>query len=342
VRRMPQAVPRSPAVGQGTRGRGDSSPAATRGAGLRPAPPLACLLVASITWLGPAAAQEAPDAAAVERGAYVFNAAGGCSCHTDVKNQGEHLAGGRALTTPFGTFFSPNITPDPETGIGRWSKDDFVHAMREGEAPDGSPYFPAFPYSAFTKMSDTDLGDLWAFLAAQPAVAKPNREHEIDPPFGWRFLMRFWRTLYFEAGPFRPDPARSETENRGAYLAEAMAHCGECHTPRDMLGGLERDLWLAGSADGAEGDATPNITPDKETGIGSWSDDAIERTLATGMLPDGDFVGGAMAEAVEGFRHLTPADLGAIVAYLRSVPPVRNQIGKPAPAASEDSGSAWD
>jgi mono/diheme cytochrome c family protein len=121
-----------------------------------------------------------------------------------------------------------------------------------------------------------------------------------------------------------------------------MGHCGECHTPRDALGGLERDQWLAGAADGAEGDATPNITPDPETGIGAWSDDAIRSVLSSGMLPDGDFVGGAMAEAVEGFRHLTPADLDALVAYLRATPPVHNQIGKPTAAEGGASDDPWD
>jgi mono/diheme cytochrome c family protein len=295
-----------------------------------------------LAWAAPAGAQQASDPAAVERGAYVFNAAGGCSCHTDVENQGQHLAGGRALATPFGTFYAPNITPDPATGIGSWSDVDFVRAMREGEAPDGSPYYPAFPYPAFTGMTDADLLDLKAYLFAQPAVANANREHELDAPFGWRFLMRGWRMLYFTPGPFVPDPVRSEALNRGAYLVEAMGHCGECHTPRGALGGLDHDLWLAGAADGAEGDATPNITPDAETGIGSWSDDAVRSVLSTGMLPDGDFVGGAMAEAVEGFRHLTPADLDAIVAYLRAVPPVHNQIGKPAAAEDEASDDPWD
>jgi len=318
-----------------------------RGAGQRPAPchargRLAGLLLALAAWAGPAAAQQGADPAAVERGAYVFNAAGGCSCHTDVENQGAHLAGGRALATPFGTFYAPNITPDPASGIGGWSDADFIRAMRQGEAPDGSPYYPAFPYPAFTGMTDADLLDLKAFLFAQPAVAAPNRAHELDAPFGWRFLMRAWRLIYFAPGPFVPDPARSEVVNRGAYLVEALGHCGECHTPRDALGGLERDLWLAGAAEGAEGESTPNITPDPDTGIGVWSDDAIRDVLATGMLPDGDFVGGAMAEAVEGFRHLTPADLDAIVAYLRAVPPVHNRIGKAAPAEDEPDDNPWD
>jgi mono/diheme cytochrome c family protein len=280
------------------------------------------------------------DPAAVERGAYVFNASGGCSCHTDVKNQGAHLAGGRALETPFGTFRSPNITPDPETGIGTWSDQDFIRAMREGVSPDGDHYFPAFPYPAFTGMSDQDLLDLKAYLFSLPAVRQANQAHDLDPPFAWRFLVGAWKLLNFEPGPFEPDPDHDAAWNRGAYLVEAVAHCGECHTPRDRLGGLDRDLWLAGTTDGPEGGSVPNITPDPETGIGRWSDGAIRSVLARGMLPDGDFVGGAMAEAGEGFKHLSDADLDAIIAYLRAVPPVVNRIGKPAPAKTTT--SEWE
>jgi mono/diheme cytochrome c family protein len=277
---------------------------------------------------------------AEERGAYLFEVADCRGCHTDVKNRGAMLAGGRPLETPFGTFYSPNITPDPATGIGAWSEGDFVRAMREGIAPDGRHLFPSFPYPSFTGMSDPDLADLWAYLRTIPPVAAPNREHELDPPFGWRFLLPLWTMLYLDEGPLGDDPGRTAAWNRGRYLVEAVAHCGECHTPRDMLGGVDRDRWLAGTTAGPDGGAVPNITPDRETGIGAWSDDAIRRVLRTGMLPDGDFVGGAMAEAGEGFRLLTDADLDAILAYLRSLPPVRNAVRKAEPATSTT--SEWD
>jgi mono/diheme cytochrome c family protein len=279
--------------------------------------------------------------AAIERGAYLFNAAGGCSCHTDVKNDGPTLAGGRALATDFGTFYSPNITADPTTGIGAWTDADFVRAMREGIGPDGRHYYPVFPFPSFTGMTETDLLDLKSYLFSLPRVERRNREHELDAPYAWRVTLLPWRWLNFEVGPFEPEPDKSEVWNRGAYLVEAVAHCGECHTPRDGLGALDRGNWLAGTADGPEGGTVPNITPDPETGIGAWSDAAIKRVFATGMLPNGDFVGGAMAEAGEGFRHLRDADLDAIVAYLRSVPPVVNRVAKPEPAATETK-SEWE
>jgi len=295
-------------------------------------------LAVALAWTGThgeTRAQDA-DAAAIERGAYVFNTSGGCSCHTDVKNDGAHLAGGRALVTPFGTFYSPNITPDPETGIGAWNDAGFIRAMREGVSPAGEHYYPAFPYPAFTGMTDQDLLDLKAYLFTLPAVSRSNEDHELDLPFAWRFMVGAWKFLNFESGPFVPDPDRDAAWNRGAYLVGSVAHCGECHTPRDMLGGLDRDLWLAGTTAGPEGGGVPNITPDPETGIGAWSDSAIRSVLARGMLPDGDFVGGAMAEAVKGFKHLTDSDLDAIVAYLRAVPPVVNRIGKPPPAKTSN------
>lgn len=293
-----------------------------------------CLVLAA----GTAGAQDL-DPAAVERGAYVFQASGGCSCHTDIKNDGPPMAGGRALATPFGTFFSPNITPDTATGIGAWTDADFVRAMREGRSPAGDHYFPAFPYPSFTGMNDEDLLDLKAYLFTLPPVERANREHELDPPFGWRFMVGPWKLLNFKAGPFEPDPGRTEAWNRGAYLVEAVAHCGECHTPRGALGGLDRDLWLAGTKDGPEGGAVPNITPDEATGIGRWSDGDIARVLRSGMLPDGDFVGGGMAEAGEGFKHLTDDDIAAMVAYLRALPAIANQVTAPEP---EQPASAWE
>jgi len=293
---------------------------------------LACAIaLVGALWAGRAGAD-----ASVERGRYLFNAAGCGGCHTDVKNNGPSMAGGRALITAYGTFFTPNITPDPATGIGVWSDDDFVRAMREGVSPAGDHYYPVFPYPSFTGMTDGDLLDLKAYLFSLPPVARPNRPHELEAPFGWRFLMAGWKWLYFQEGPLRPDPARGAAWNRGAYLVEAVGHCGECHTPRGALGALDRGHWLAGTTDGPEGRGVPNITPDPETGIGKWGDADIGRVLAMGMLPDGDFVGGAMAEAVDGFRHLTEADVAAIVEYLRAVEPVVNRIAKPKPAATSE------
>jgi len=272
-------------------------------------------------------ADAAEHDAEVRHGAYVFHAAGCFSCHTDVKNKGAPLAGGRALATPFGTFYSPNITPDPTHGIGAWEETDFARALRQGRAPDGSHYFPAFPYAAYTGIDDDDLQALWAYLKAQPPVAQPNRAHDLDFPFNLRSLVGLWKWLYFQPGPRRPDPDRSPQWNRGAYLVEVLLHCGECHTPRTFLGGLDHDRRLAGTRDGPDGKPVPNITPDPKTGIGDWSEADLTTQFELGMLPDGDFVGGVMAEVVEhSTRHLTATDVQAIWEYLRGLPAIHNDL----------------
>src|SRR3990172_5782709 len=253
-----------------------------------------CLAVASL-----GAGAEAPRAEtlpALDRGAYLFAAAGCAGCHTDVKAKGPPLAGGRALKTPFGTFYGPNITPDPEHGIGGWSDGDFLRALRDGVAPDGAHYFPAFPYTSFTKMSDADLLALKAYIFSLPAVARPSRPHELSLPFAWRWPLGAWKWLNFTPGPFAPDAARGAEGNRGAYLVEAVAHCRECHTPRDWLGGRDDGRAFAGTPDGPEGEKVPNITPDPATGIGGWSRAQLLRTLKIGLLPDGGFVGALMGE----------------------------------------------
>jgi mono/diheme cytochrome c family protein len=283
---------------------------------------------------GPAAAQPA-DADPVARGAYIFNAAGCLGCHTDVKGGGKPLAGGRPLATPFGTFYSPNITPDPEHGIGRWSDADFIRALREGKAPDGSAYFPAFPYASFTHMTEADMLALKAYLSTREPVNQPNRPHDVGPPFGWRFLIPVWQTLYLDPGPLPPVPDRDGEWHRGRYLVEALGHCAECHTPRHFLGGLDTDRRFAGSPAGPEGKSVPNITPDPQGGIGNWSVGDITTMLEIGMMPDGDFAGGGMNEVVQNSTSkLTPEDRRAIAAYLKALPPVAGKSGGGAEAAS--------
>jgi mono/diheme cytochrome c family protein len=276
-------------------------------------------------------ASGAAAASDIERGQYVLNAGGCITCHTDkvtLKAKGPVLGGGREIKTPFGVFYSPNITPDRDHGIGRWSEADFVRAMREGRSPEGRHYYPAFPYTSFTRISDRDLKALWAYLRTVPPVARANKPHKLRFPFSQRFGLGFWKWLYFRPGPYRPDSAKSAEWNRGAYLVTALGHCGECHTPRTALGGLEHDRWLAGSAGGPVGKA-PNITPDKPTGIGDWSAADIVSALKIGMLPDGDFVGAEMADVVEyDTSRLTGADLKAIAAYLKSLPAVHNDVSK--------------
>lgn len=277
----------------------------------------------------PASAQ---DADVLTRGEYIFNLAGCEGCHTDKKNNGPRLAGGRAFKTDFGAFYSPNITPDATTGIGAWTLDNFRTALRHGEAPDGSHYFPAFPYTSYTHMTDGDIADLWAYLGAQPAVARQNRPHDLRAPFGWRWLMRFWNWLYLDAGP-KPE------WGRGRYIAEALSHCHECHTPRNALGGYTADMPFAGTQRNPEGIAVPNITPDKDTGIGKWSRGDLELLFTIGMLPDGDFVGGVMAESVtHATSKMTPDDRTALIEYLGALRPVANRVKVKKPQKSGESG----
>jgi mono/diheme cytochrome c family protein len=275
---------------------------------------------------GGAAAQPAPaQQDLVRRGEYLVHAGGCFSCHS--AKDGQPLAGGRALETPFGTFYSPNITPDRETGIGRWSDADFVRALHKGVSPEGRNYFPVFPYPSFTGITVEDAAAIRAYLFSQPPVHAPNKPHDVSFPFSWRFLQNGWKLLFFRKGPYRPNPEWDEATNRGAYLATALGHCGECHTPRNLAGAMRKSLWLAGNADGPDGDAVPNITPDPRTGIGAWSDHDIVVLLATGATPDDTHVEGAMKEVVaDDTRFLTDQDREAIARYLKAQRPIVNKV----------------
>ena len=264
--------------------------------------------------------------AAIEHGAYLTAAAGCVACHTDAKAKSPPFAGGGPMKTPFGTFYAPNITPDWEHGIGGWSEADFVRALREGISPAGHHYFPVFPYTSYTNMTPEDARAIKAYLFSLPPVARPDRAHDIRFPFGWRFAQTFWKLLFFEPGPLRVESEMPPELRRGAYLVRALVHCPECHTPRNPLGGMDRDRWLAGAPSGTQGDATPNITPDGETGIGRWSAEEIVDYLETGMDPDGDFAGSSMAEVIDhSTGKLSAEDRAAIAAYLRSVPAIRHK-----------------
>lgn len=258
-----------------------------------------------------------------KRGLYLSKAGGCLGCHTAEKKDAVPYAGGRALKTPFGTFYGPNITPHPTAGIGRWSEADFMRALRQGERPDGSHYFPAFPYPSFTQIADGDARDLWAYLRTLPPNATPSQPHDLRFPFGWRPTVWFWKLLYFTPGPVPADPARAAALNRGAYLVNALGHCGECHTPRGMLGGPKKDRLLGGTAKGPEGKSIPNITP---TRLGKWNDKDLKEFLVSGFLPDGDVTAEAMGEVIRNtVSQLTPEDLAALMSYLRSVPAVASE-----------------
>ncbi|MFQ5533061.1 MAG: c-type cytochrome, partial [Candidatus Methylomirabilales bacterium] len=278
-------------------------------------------------FLIPASHALSADADAVARGEYIFRASAGCTCHTVEAETGDFLAGGRAIETPFGTFYGTNITPDKETGIGAWGDSEFLRAMRMGLSPRGNHYFPVFPYTSFTRMRRLDLIDLRAYLATVTPVRKDNRAHEVTPPFSWRPLLWIWKLLNFTPGEFMEDPTRSPEWNRGAYLAEALGHCGECHTPRNLLGGLKEEMAYAGSREGPQGEIAPNITPDAETGIGTWDVEDVVFFLKSGSKPDGDDVQGLMAEMIDnGFKYLREDDMRAIAVYLRSLRPIRNEV----------------
>lgn len=252
----------------------------------------------------------------VKRGEYVSKAAGCVGCHTEEKKDAVPYAGGRALKTPFGTFFGPNITPHREAGIGAWSEADFVRAMRDGRRPDGANLFPAFPYPSFTRMSDGDLKDLWAYLRSLPANAAPSRPHELGFFYRWRFLVTIWKWFFFTPGPLVPDAAKSAVLNRGAYLVQALGHCGECHTPRNFLGAPKQSRFLAGAKLG--GTAVPNITPTRLKKLG---DGELKDILRTATTSDGDVLAESMAEVVRNTTsQITEQDLDAVIAYLRSLP----------------------
>ena len=281
----------------------------------------AALALTLLTAASPAAADE--DASG--RGEYLVRAGGCFSCRTAAG--GQPLAGGRALATPFGTFYSPNITPDPDTGIGRWTDAQFLRALREGVRPDGANYFPVFPYQSFTGITDSDALAIKAYLFSVSPVRQDNRPHDVAFPFSWRALQTGWKLLFFTPGPFQPAPQRSAAYNRGAYLATALAHCGECHTPRNILGAMRSSLRFAGTPDGPDGQLVPNITPDPGTGIGKWEKGDVVELLKTGTTPEQSKVKGAMRETIQdGLKYLSGADLEAIADYLFAQPSIVHEV----------------
>jgi mono/diheme cytochrome c family protein len=252
-----------------------------------------------------------------KRGEYLSKAGGCLGCHTEAKQGAAPYAGGRELKTPFGTFYGPNITPHPQAGIGRWSEADFIRAMRHGRRPDGANYFPSFPYPSFTKINDADLRDLWAYLRTLPQSSQASRAHDLPFYFSWRFLITIWKWFYFTPGSFAALPGVSDIVNRGAYLVQALGHCGECHTPRNFLGGAKRDRFLAGTREAS------NLTP---TGLKKWGDTEIKEFLTIGTTADGDVPAEEMGEVIKNTTsQLTSQDLSAMIAYLRSLPPIADE-----------------
>jgi mono/diheme cytochrome c family protein len=248
--------------------------------------------------------------------------AGGCAaCHATPNQEDKtRLGGGLALKTIFGTFYPPNISSDPKDGIGSWSEANFVTAMWKGTSPDGSHYYPVFPFTSYQQMKLEDVRDLFAYMKTLPAIQGKVRDHDLPIHFKIRRMLGGWKFLFLDGRAFKPDPSKSAQWNRGAYLANAPSHCAECHSPRNLLGGIIARQRFAGGPDAEGGDGwVPNIT---QAGIGDYSERDIERILESGDMPNGDSVGGSMAKVVSNVSQLAAEDRAAIAAYIKSLPPV--------------------
>jgi mono/diheme cytochrome c family protein len=254
----------------------------------------------------------------VARGEYLAKAADCVACHT-VPDSGKPFAGGVAFKLPFGTIYSSNLTPDPKDGIGAYTDEEFVRAVREGIRRDGQHLYPAFPYTSYTALSRDDVLAIKAYLMTLPAIAEPNRANDLGFPFNQRWAMSVWNAAFFKSRRFVPDASKPEQWNSGAYLATALGHCGECHTPRNFGFGLEHGHELAGEE--LQGWRAYNITSDAKYGIGDWSDADIAAYLTTGHAAEHASASGPMGEAVaHSLQFLNPQDAAALVAYLRTIP----------------------
>jgi mono/diheme cytochrome c family protein len=256
--------------------------------------------------------------------------AGGCpACHVSPgQDDRTRLGGGTPLPSPFGTFYPPNISPDPKDGIGAWSQADFIRAMREGVSPEGRNYYPAFPYTSYQHLAASDLADIFAFMQTLPAVQGRAPDHDLPFPYNLRRGVGLWKLAFLSGEPIRPEQGKSAGWNRGRYLVEGAAHCAECHSRRGFAGNVLADTRFGGGPNPEGKGTVPNITPDP-TGIGSWSAADIADLLKTGFTPDYDAVGGSMAPVVKNTAHLTDADRAAMAEYLKSVPPVKSEKKTP-------------
>ena len=254
-------------------------------------------------------------------GETMFHIGGCASCHATPKQRDQKkLGGGLALATPFGTFKVPNISPDATHGIGAWAEEAFANAMLRGIGRNGEHLYPAFPYTSYQRMTLDDVRDLFAFLRTLPPHAQPSEPHELPFPFNVRRGLGLWKLIYLDGKPFAPDPARDAEINRGAYLAEGPGHCGECHSPRDALGGIVAARRFAGGPDPEGKGWVPNITPHPD-GLAAWSARDVAYLLQSGMTPESDSVGSTMADVVRSTAKLSDPDRAAIAAYIKALPP---------------------
>lgn len=285
----------------------------------------------------------------LSRGEYLFNLSSCDICHTVDKSK--PLAGGKALTMNFGTFYTTNISKDKKTGIGNWSEKDFLRAMRKGLSPQGKYYYPTFPYTNYSKLSDEDILAIRSYILSLPGTEQANKPHEVKFPFNIRAGLFAWQKIFFpkhqtdnnyllSQGPFKPIESQDFEWNRGAYLVEGPLHCTVCHTPRYAIddfkklgipveieiGGLIKSKWMSGSKDSGEKFPAPNITPDSETGLNNWSATDWLNFLNLGTTPSGGKVSGEMRKIVRyGTSTMTDADKSAVIKYLMSLKPVQNK-----------------
>lgn len=258
----------------------------------------------------------------VKHGEQVFWASGCESCHAAKGAEGDAklvLSGGAPLPTPFGTFYPPNISPDEKAGIGGWTLTQFASAMKRGVNNENEHLYPAFPYASYSRMTDTDVRDLFAFIKTLPKSSNVAPDHDLSFPFNMRFALGAWKFLYLNDKPRVQLADASEQVKHGQYLVEGVGHCGECHTPRDLFGGLKTSQWLAGGPNPEGKGSIPNITPGSKD-IGAWSADDIANYLETGFTPEFDSVGGSMVAVQQNMAHLTKEDRAAIAAYLKAIP----------------------
>jgi mono/diheme cytochrome c family protein len=269
----------------------------------------------------------------IKRGEYLARAGDCVACHT--ADKGRPFAGGLPINTPFGTIYTPNITSDPDTGIGRWTDADFLRAMHEGIGKSGERLYPAFPYAEYTKVTDSDVLAIRAYLNTLAPIHYTPPRNELSFPFNQRWLMVFWNMFNFKEGRFVPDPQQSAEWNRGAYLVGGLAHCEECHTPRNLMQGLKTSERFSGAE--LSGWHAFNITPDKNAGVGAWTDESLTQYLGAGVAHGRANAAGPMADVVQNStQYMTPEDLRSMVVYLRSVPAQsggdirpRDSFGKP-------------
>jgi mono/diheme cytochrome c family protein len=282
------------------------------------------IVIAAALWIitipaNAPAATLGPHTADLANGKTMFWAGGCASCHATPQQEDKtRLGGGLALKSPFGTFYAPNISSDANDGIGGWSEAQFVSGMTKGAAG-GAHLYPAFPYTSYAKMRIGDVRDLFAFLKTLPAVQGSTPGHDLPFPFNIRRAVGLWKLLFLDSQPFQPDLSKSAEWNRGAYLVNGPGHCAECHSPRNALGGIVASQRFAGGPNPAGEGWIPNIT---QKSLGDYSEKDIAYLLETGTLPDGDSVGGQMAEVVRTTAQLSPQDRAAIATYIKALPPV--------------------